>query len=209
MPRDGTHTRSAIMDAAQALILEHGYTATSVDAVIGQAGLAKGAFFYHFKTKADLAKALVLREAERDAAHMERTLERAENLSRDPVQQMLIFLGLYEEEMAALTAPYPGCLYASFVYEVQQFEDATMDVVRGVFTLWRQRIGEKMRAVMAAYPPRLPANAEGLADMILAAAEGSYVISKVERRPDVVAAQFRHCRQYLELLFAPAAPEKA
>ena len=164
MPRNGAATRLAIMDAAQALILESGFSATSVDAVIARTGITKGAFFYHFKTKADLAEALVLRDAANDAAHLEKHLAKAERLSADPLQQVLLCMGLFEQEMAALVSPYPGCLYASFIYEAQLFDERTLQIVREVFAGWRKRIGEKLRLVMAAYPPRLAVSTETLAD---------------------------------------------
>lgn len=206
MPRDGTATRTAIMDTAQALILGSGYAATSVDAVIGGAGITKGAFFYHFKTKADLAKALVLRDAERDAAHLEQNLTRAESLSNDPLQQLLICFGLFEEDLAKLSAPYPGCLYASFVYEAQLFDAETMAVVHEVFGNWTRRISAKLEQVVALYPPRLAVDIRTLAEMSLTQAEGAYILGKVNRDAKAPAAQFRHYRNYLELLFAPQAP---
>ena len=207
MARDGSVTRKAIMDAAQALILETGFSAASVDAVITRAGITKGAFFYHFKTKAELALALVQRDAEADAAHLETNLQRAESLSRDPLQQLLICIGLYEEEMARLTAPYPGCLYASFIYEAQLFDAATIAVVRQVFTHWTQRIAGKLEAVMQLYPPRLPVEVKTLAETSLVLAEGAFILSKVQRDPGAVAAQWRQYRNYLELLFSPQLPD--
>jgi TetR/AcrR family transcriptional repressor of nem operon len=191
------------MDAAQALILETGYAATAVDAVIGTAGITKGAFFYHFKTKADLAKALVLRDAERDAAHLEQNLARAESLSNDPLQQLLLCLGLFEEELAKLEAPYPGCLYASFVYEAELFDAQTMAVVHEVFANWTRRISAKLEQIIALYPPRLPIDLRTLAEMSLTQAEGAYILGKVNKDARAPAAQFRHYRNYLELLFSP------
>src|SRR3546814_20572771 len=89
MARDGSATRTAIMDAAQTLILETGFSAAAIDSIIDRAGITKGAFFYHFKSKTDLAHALLERYAANDAAALERHLQRAETLSRDPLQQVL------------------------------------------------------------------------------------------------------------------------
>lgn len=203
MARDGSATRTAIMDAAQTLILETGFSAAAIDSIIARAGITKGAFFYHFKSKTDLAHALLQRYAANDAAALERHLQRAETLSRDPLQQVLICFGLFEADMAALEVPYPGCLYASFTYEAELFDDQTLELVRQVFAGWRARVAGKLREVAALYPPRLPVDIDSLADMSLAIAEGAYVLSKVNRAPKAVAVQFRHYRNYLELLFAP------
>lgn len=51
--------RDAILDAAAALIAEHGATALGIEQVNKRAGVSKGAFFYHFKTKEDMVQALL------------------------------------------------------------------------------------------------------------------------------------------------------
>jgi hypothetical protein len=42
-----------------------------------------------------------------------------------------------------------------------------------------------------------------LADVVLTAFEGAFVVSRALGDPAVVARQLRHTRNYLELLFAP------
>ena len=204
MPRDGTATRTSIMDAAEALILGRGFAATSVDEMIERAGITKGAFFYHFKTKADLAHALVERFAARDVAQLDDKLARAERLARDPLQQVLVFVGLFQEEMALLTDPGVGCLFASYCYEAQLFDDAILAIIRATMTHWRERFGAKLAEVMALYPPRLPVTAESLADQINTIFEGSFLMSRMFGDPRLVAEQLGHYRNYLELLFQPA-----
>lgn len=208
MPKDGAVTRTAIMDAAEALILDKGFAGTSVDRVIEGAGITKGTFFYHFGTKADLALSLVERYADLDRQHLEGGLDRAEALSRDPLQQVLIFVGLFKEEADKLTEPSAGCLFASYCYEAQLFDDTTMRIIRDALTLWRDRLGAKLRDVIALQPPRLPVSAESLADMMTVIFEGAFILAKTLKEPQVLAEQLGHYRNYLELLFEPA-PEDA
>jgi TetR/AcrR family transcriptional regulator, transcriptional repressor for nem operon len=203
--RDGARTRTAIMDAAQDLILQQGFAATSIDQIIERTGVTKGAFFYHFKSKSDLAHSLVERYAAVDAAHLERTLDRAEKLRRDPLQQVLIFVGLLEEEAGELTEPFAGCLYASYCYEAQLFTEDTIGVIRSGIESWRKRFADKLQAVIELHPPHLPAMAEKLSGMILAVFEGSFVLSKALAEPQYIAEQLGQYRNYLELLFAPVA----
>src|SRR5580700_9360973 len=49
--------RQKLLDAALSLIREKGYSATSVDELCAQAGVTKGAFFHHFRSKDALAVA--------------------------------------------------------------------------------------------------------------------------------------------------------
>jgi TetR/AcrR family transcriptional repressor of nem operon len=189
------------MDAAQDLILQQGFAATSIDQIIDRIGITKGAFFYHFKSKSDLAHALVERYAAVDAEHLERTLDRAERLGRDPLQQVLIFVGLLQEE--ELMEPFAGCLYASYCYEAQLFDEHTFGVVRAGVQHWRERFRGKLQAVIDRHRPRLPATAEELSGMILAIFEGSFILSRILAEPRYIAEQLGQYRNYLELLFEP------
>jgi TetR/AcrR family transcriptional repressor of nem operon len=193
------------MDAAQALILQQGFAATSIDQIIERTGVTKGAFFYHFKSKSDLAHALVERYAAVDAEHLERTLDRAEHLGRDPLQQVLIFVGLLREEAGELTEPFAGCLYASYCYEAQLFDEHTFAVVRSGVQHWRERFRGKLQAAIDHHRLRLPATAEELSGMILAIFEGSFILSRILAEPQYIAEQLGQYRNYLELLFAPVA----
>lgn len=204
MARSGEATRIRIMDATEDLILGQGFATASVERIIERAGITKGTFFYHFDSKAGLSHALVERYAERDGALLENNLGRAEGLSRDPLQQMLIFVGLFAEFADALTEPYPGCLFASYCYEAGLFDEHTLAVAEGAMLSWRERLGAKFKEVMERYPPRLEVDADSLADMMTGILEGAFILSKTLKEPQVVAAQVRHYRNYLELLFAPA-----
>ena len=52
-------TRDRILQAARELVLEEGASRLTLDAVVVRAGLSKGAFLYHFKTKRDLFVTLI------------------------------------------------------------------------------------------------------------------------------------------------------
>lgn len=202
MPRDGRATRTKIMDAAEELILKQGFSASSVDSVIAAAGITKGTFFYHFESKAALAKALVDRFAALDLGHLEQNMARAENLSRDPLQQLLIFVGLFIEDAERLTEPYPGCLFASFVYEGGLFDDGTLGVIAETYDAWEKRLGGKLREIAEIRPPREAVDLDNLAEMLTVIFEGAFIVSKTTREPQVVAQQLILFRSYLELLFA-------
>lgn len=202
--RDPERTRERILDAAQALILDHGFSATSVDAIVGRAGATKGAFFHHFGSKADLAKALVERYAALDREHLEQGLARAGKLSSDPLQQLLLLIAFYEEEFEAMLEPFPGCLFASYIYEAKLFDEATLAVLRESTLLWRRVLRGKLEEVAAAHPPRREVDMESLADLFYSLSEGAFVMTKTLGDKTLLARQARHLRNYLELLFGPA-----
>ncbi len=184
--------------------MQQGFAGTSIDAILERVGLTKGAFFHHFRSKSDLARALIERFARADAELLEGLLKRSERLSRDPLQQVLIVVGLLEEMADELTESNPGCLFASFCYETQLFEEDVHDVIRKALVLWRTRLGEKLRAAAEQNRPRLPADPDVLADMLTVIVEGVYVLSRAMNEPEAVSAQLRQYRNYLELLFGEA-----
>jgi TetR/AcrR family transcriptional regulator, transcriptional repressor for nem operon len=199
--RDPEKTRERILDAAQALILDHGFGSTTVDAVVNRAGITKGAFFHHFGSKSDLARALVERYALLDRQLLERHVERARKLASDPLQQFLILIGLYEEEFEALTDPVPGCLFASYIYENKLFDEGTLAVLRESTLMWRAAALDLLEKAAAVHPPRVPVDLESLADLFYALIEGSYVMTKTLGDRTLMARHARHLRTYLELLF--------
>jgi len=201
MRRDGMATREKILDAAQDLILDRGYVGMTVEHVLDKVGITKGAFFHHFKTKDDLAKALLQRFADKDAKIYSETRERAEKLSDDPLQQMLIFIRLFEEMFGGLTEPYPGCLFASYIYELQQFDDQTRQLIRDSFRKWRELLKAKFEAIARKYPMQREVSAASLADAFTVVLEGAFITGKAMDEPEVVSEQLRHFRNYVELLF--------
>lgn len=201
MPRNAVETRTQILDAAERLFLTYGYAGTSIDTILRESGLTKGAFFHHFASKHDLAHALIDRYAALDRARFDENVARAERLSRDPLQQVLIVIGLYEEAMDQLVEPFPGCLFASYCYQAGLFDTEVLAVVREELLGWREVMGGKLQQALEHYSPRMAVDASELADMGLAVLEGAFILSKTLKDPKLVAGQLRHYRNYLELLF--------
>lgn len=189
------------MNEAQALILDNGFGATTVDAIIQKAGVSKGAFFHYFESKSELGYELVKRYAEADALHLQKTLSKSEGLSKDPLQQLLIFVKLFEQEMDALVGPYPGCLFASYCYQSELFDENILKLIRESMLAWRKRVLEKLEVISEIYPPQEEVDLESLADMLLVIFEGAFVLSQSLQEIKIVARQLSHYHTYLSLLF--------
>jgi AcrR family transcriptional regulator len=56
--RQAEATRSLLIDVARENFTEHGYAATSIDDIIQQAGVARGALYHHFPGKEALFRAV-------------------------------------------------------------------------------------------------------------------------------------------------------
>lgn len=80
----GRATRESLIDAARELFGSHGYDGTSIEAILGRAGVARGALYHHFATKADLFDAVLDRET---AAIADASAQAARSIG-DPLESL-------------------------------------------------------------------------------------------------------------------------
>jgi TetR/AcrR family transcriptional repressor of nem operon len=205
VPRDGSATHTKILDAAHALVLRRGFAGTSVDDILAGAGISRGTFFYHFPTKDDLARELLVRHARDDRAITDGFMERAERLARDPLEQLLVFFGLYIEMLEEAENPARGCLFASFSYEAGLFDESTTSLIEEAVTYWRERVGGKISEALERHALRIHSDADTLADLAYTVFEGALIMARVKKDPSVLARHLREYRNYLELAFGVAA----
>jgi len=202
MNNKGARTRERILDAAKEMILSRGFAGTSVDGLIQSLGMTKGAFFHHFDSKSDLAEHLVQRFADDGIALFHSFKARAEKFSDDPLQQFLLIINQYSELFEGLTEPYPGCLLAAYVYEMQLFDDNLKPTITAEFRVIRDEIGALIRHIDRLYPARIKVDPVALADMFSSTFEGAFVLSKAFDEPEVTVQQLQLYRSFIESLFS-------
>lgn len=202
MPRPAP-VRDRILDAAHELVLEQGFSATTVDAVLESAAASKGAFFHHFPTKRALGHALVERYAAGDRALLDEALRDAERRSDDPADQLIALVSAFEDaatDQESISAP--GCLFVSFVYEQVPETDETRPLITDAIEYWRARIADKLAEARNAGRLADDVDLESLADHVFTTFEGAFVLARATGDPGHVRAQLAHLRRYLQLLLA-------
>src|SRR5690606_17119455 len=201
MPKDGNKTRSTILDKPQALILENGYSGTTIDQIIESVQITKGAFFYHFKSKAELARAVIEHYAKNDEEGLRVALEATEKFSADPIKRLLEFVQWFIDSFKELEEPFPGCLFASYTYEPGHFSEEVKEVVASSIISWREAIVQLINEAERASNTKLMVETESLADQFTVIMEGAFIISKSLKAPGIIANQLVHYRNYLQLVF--------
>ena len=96
--------------------------------------------FYHFKTKNILAKALIEEFAKEDISYMNEALEKTESLKGDALNRLLQFVQEFIDMFAELSEPPPGCLYATYLSETDQFDDEIKEYILTTILLWRNTL---------------------------------------------------------------------
>jgi len=194
-------SRDRILTTAEEIILQKGYVGTSLEEILDKAAITKGGFFYHFNGKAELARALVERYLVEDEKLFSELQVRADSLSEDPLQRLLIFLNLLAEGVIGLTTVHPGCLAASFTYEIQQFDDSMRERIANGMLAWRAMIATRLQQIMEKRTPRLPVEVDVLADTFTALLEGGIILARIFNSNEALYKQVLAYRNHLRLLF--------
>ena len=197
----GEKTRERLLEIAQASVLDKGFSNTSIDEIISAAEITKSGFFYHFKDKTDLAKALLVRYLAHDDLVLDGIFARARELSDDPLHAFLIGLKMFAETMGAMETTHPGCMVAAVAYHDKQFNDDVRRInATGVLT-WRSRFHDALLDIAEVYPLRVEVDLEAMADMVSTIVEGGIILSRVLNDPKVLENQILHYRMLLKMVF--------
>lgn len=200
--RQKASARGRLLELAETAILQKGFSATSIDELVVGAGITKSGFFYHFKDKGDLAKALLERHFERDNAILDGIFGRARELHDDPLHAFLIGLKLFAEMLVQMPELHPGCLVASICYQEQLFNREIRELnAKGVLA-WRARFRAYLDEIAAQYPARADVDLDMLADMLSTLVEGGIVMVKALREPHILAQQVMLYRVVIRSIFA-------
>ncbi|WP_169569751.1 TetR/AcrR family transcriptional regulator [Sneathiella limimaris] len=199
----GQQTRERIMDIAESSILMKGFGATSIDEIIAEAEITKSGFFYHFRDKNELARALLDRYVDREDELLDDLFNRAAELHDDPLHAFLIGLKMLSEMMGDLPNGHPGCLVATICYNERLYDHDIREKNRVSVLSWRNRFKDTLTEIAEIYPPNEPVDLDDLADMVSTIVEGGIVMSKALQEPEVLAKQVLLLRSYVKMLFLP------
>jgi len=202
-------TRKRLLEAAKRLVMSKGFAGMSIDDVLKETDLTKGAFFHHFKTKADLAEQLMHWYAESDMNMFRTFLAEAEAAHDDPMDQLMQFLTDFEAYLSDPANPPRGCMYALYTYEDDHFENNVKGFVAETLQTWTSMYIRKFQEVIDLYPPAKPVTAKRLAEMIVAVIEGGLILERAYGNAGMTARQSEQFREYLELLFPSSVDRKA
>lgn len=200
-PRRGAETRERILEVAEAAVLEKGFNATSIDELIAEVGITKSGFFYHFKDKSALAKALLQRYFDRENVLLDEMFSRSRELNEDPLHGFLVGLKMFAEMMADLPNGHPGCLVASYAYQDRLFDQEVRDMNALGVLAWRKRFRDLLDEIAEQYPPKIDVDFDGLADMVSSLVDGGIILSKAARDNSVLPGQVMLYRDFIRAVF--------
>ena len=199
-------TKGRILDIAESAVLEKGFEATSIDEIVAAAEISRSGFFYHFRDKNALARAMLERYIETEDKLYDDLFSRARELNDDPLHSMLIGLKMLAELLEDMPEGHPGCVIAATAYQDRLFDQGVRELNRQAILGWRRRFRAMFEEIAAIYEPREPVDLDALGDMVSSVVEGGLVLQRALRESNTAAAQIMQLRTYLKLLFARQSP---
>lgn len=190
-------SKTKLLNAAQNVIRAKGYAATTVEDICHAAGVTKGSFFHHFKSKDELALSA--------AAFWGETTEgffaaAPYHQSADPLQRLLGYVDFRIKILQGDVAEYT-CLLGTLVQETH----ATHPDIRAACDKGMSNhialLERDIEAAKQLYAPDAPWSAASVGYFIQSVLQGAFIFAKAKQSPEVVRESLAHLRRYLGLIF--------
>ena len=190
-------SKTKLLDAALSVIRVKGYSATTVDDICAAAGITKGSFFHHFKSKDDLALAATAHfNSMADALFANAPYQNLE----DPFERLLGYIdlriALLSDELAQCT-----CLLGTLVQETYATHPQIRSACEDAMAAHIAQLTRDVEAAKQRYARTQPWSAHSVGDFIQGVLQGSFVLAKANLSAEVARQNLEHLRRYLCVLF--------
>lgn len=190
------NARLKLLDAALGTIREKGYSATSVDDLCERAGVTKGAFFHHFKSKEALGAAAADHWSETTAALFASALYHDH---ADPLDRILAYID-YRKELVRGGLPDFTCLVGTMVQETYGVSGAIRDACWRSISGHAATLEADIAEAIAKYKVT-GVTPQSLALFTQATIQGAFILAKAKNDAGVAIDCIENLRRYVELIF--------
>lgn len=196
MARHDSKTR--LLDAALKVVRTRGYNATRVEDICAEAGVTKGSFFHHFRSKDELALAAVAHWVEMTSGFF---AEAPYHGPADPLDRLLAYVefrkAIIEGDIAAFT-----CLVGTMTQEVHESHPAIRDACAASILGHAATLEPDIEAAMLERGIEADWTPASLARHTQAVLQGAFILAKATGDSAVARETVDHLKRYIELLFA-------
>jgi TetR/AcrR family transcriptional regulator, transcriptional repressor for nem operon len=190
-------SKTKLLNAALRVIREKGYQATRVEDICEAAGLTKGSFFHHFKSKEELA----LAAAEHwDAVTGEMFASASYRGLEDPLDRLLAYIDLRKSLLVG-ALPEFTCLMGTMVQEVYATHPPLREACEHSISGHAATLEPDIASAMEKYNVHDNWTPQSLALHFQAVIQGAFILAKARGGPEVAEMAMGHLRRYVELLF--------
>ena len=195
--REPDVTRERLLQAAFEEMYRRGFQAASLETILDQAGVTKGALYHHFPDKNALGHAVV--DDVVTGLLLERWLGVLERQDGDPLTALQ---GMLKERTARLS-PHEvelGCPLNNLAQEMSPLDERFRRRVAATFETWTSGFAEVLARGQAEGTVRKGLNPRKLAQFLVAAIEGSFGLAKAAQSSALLRANLETLSSWLESL---------
>ena len=185
-----------IMASAQALVLEKGFTATSLDEICCQAGVTKGGFFHYFKNKEDLGMQLVDHYAQ---ATGQAVMSYVDQAGPDPLDRVLSYIDATAQ--ICLSADAKGCLIGTMTQELHESHPKITCCCGVKMMTMRDALARDLQAALDACETKTDMDVQGVADLFITTVQGGFILAKATQDRSILQRVLDQYRSYVKSLF--------
>ncbi len=190
--------RIRILNAAVKLIRTKGYNATTVDDLCAEAGVTKGSFFHHFKSKDALGVAAAKHWTDITSPLFESAPYHQPEKALDRV---LAYIDFRRAIIGGSLAEFT-CLAGTLAQELHTSHPGIAHAAGEAITVHASTLGADIQAAMDESGRRFSFAAQSLALHTQAVLQGGFILAKSTGDPRHAEDAVDHLRRYVELLFA-------
>ncbi len=192
------HTsKTRLLDAALNVIRTQGYAATTVDDICAAAGVTKGSFFHHFKSKDELALSAAEHFSNMASGFFATAPYRK---ASDPAQRVLGYID-FRAEMLKFEIPEYTCLLGTMVQETYSSHPAIREACDRYMSEHTAEVAKDIAAAKKLHAPNAKWNPESVAFYTQTVLQGSFIFSKAKGNSKVAVESLALLRSHLETLF--------
>jgi TetR/AcrR family transcriptional regulator, transcriptional repressor for nem operon len=190
-------SKTKLLDAALRVVRAKGYTATRVEDICDAAGLTKGSFFHHFKSKEDLGIAAAAHWGETTGGLFAMAPYHA---PADPLDRLLAYVDFRRALIRGDISNFT-CFAGTTVQEVYDTHPAIRDACGATISGHAVTLEADIAAAMEKYG--VDGDPASLALYTQSVIQGAFVLAKAKQDPEIATDCIDHLRRYIELLFRP------
>lgn len=186
-------TRAHILKQAVRMFWFGGYEGTSLNDLVAEAGVSKGAFFHYYPNKQAIAVDVV---ADYAAQELKERLEQALGESADVKAALYNWIsGIFEAYKAYRFKG--GCLLGNLALELSDRDEAVREAVKTEFLEIENRLCSALKPLEA--QGRLQMEARQLARLLIASIQGVTLMTKAHKDSNRAGREFMALGQLLGL----------
>ena len=190
--RKGEETRQEIIRKAAQLFNQRGYEGTALSDLMQATGLEKGGIYRHFDGKQELAEA-AFEHAWKVA--MDTRFEGIDNVP-NAVDRLLQFLENFRERRAGLVPG--GCPLLNTAIDSDDGNPQLRAKARQALDSWLHRLQSIVEEGQRKAEIRSDVDAAELAILIITTLEGSLMLSRLQRKEELLNLACRHLEEHIE-----------